>query len=117
MNVRLVSNDPWFPVLDFTVDRFPLIIGRNGKSDLAIDNRWISDCHCELSWIQGRLTVRDLMSTHGTYINGESVTESQLQPGDTLMLGIRSFCISCSRAASPISSHDPARPGRSKKIA
>ena len=35
----------------------------------------------------GQVTVTDLNSTNGTYINGQRVTSSPLRPGDVLRIG------------------------------
>lgn len=97
VKVKLISNDMWSPPLQLTLNSFPVVIGRNGKSDLAIDDRWTSDMHCELQAVDGVLRVRDLSSEHGTFVNGQPVTDGAAAPGDTLTIGIRSFRVSYRR--------------------
>lgn len=97
MKVRLTSNDMWLPALEFTVEQFPTVIGRNGKSDIALDDRWASAQHCELRQVDGELLVRDLHSKHGTIVNGQRVQQSVVKSGDTLIVGIRSFRVSYRR--------------------
>lgn len=98
MKVKLISNDMWSPALEFTVDQFPRVIGRNGKSDIQFDDRWMSAQQCELNVLDGQLEVRDLRSRHGTLVNGRRVRRSMLKCGDTLTVGIRSFRISYRRS-------------------
>jgi len=98
MKVKLTSNDMWSPVLEFTIEQFPLVIGRNGKSDIQFDDRWMSAQQCELNAVDGQLEVRDLRSRHGTLVNGEPVSREVLKSGDTLTVGIRSFHISYRRS-------------------
>lgn len=98
MKVKLISNDMWSPALEFTVERFPIVIGRNSNSEIAIDDRWVSAQHCKLNQANGELTVQDLRSKHGTLINGRRVKQSALESGDTLVIGIRSFRVSYRRS-------------------
>lgn len=97
MKVRLVSNDMWSPALEFTIERLPTVIGRNGKSDISLNDRRVSAQHCELDQVDGELIVRDLKSKHGTMVNGQQVKHLVLKSGDTLGVGIRSFCVSYRR--------------------
>ncbi|MHB8901378.1 MAG: FHA domain-containing protein, partial [Thermoguttaceae bacterium] len=61
--------------------------------------RWVSRRHCQLSEVDGMIVVRDLGSTHGTYINGRKIFESSLRPDDKLTLGLTSFVASYHLAA------------------
>ena len=45
----------------------------------------------EIDEIAGTLVVRDLGSTHGTFVNGLEVTEAHLMPGDKLTIGLSNF--------------------------
>jgi pSer/pThr/pTyr-binding forkhead associated (FHA) protein len=58
---------------------------------VRIDDRWLSRRHCRLDWHEGVLIVRDLGSRHGTFVNGHSVTEAKLLPGDELCIGLSHF--------------------------
>jgi pSer/pThr/pTyr-binding forkhead associated (FHA) protein len=91
MKVKLIRIDRWSPVWEFTLERLPAVIGRNRNADIAIDDRWISPRHGELSEIDSRLGVRDLQSAHGTLKNGRPVRDSVFRSGDTLTIGNRRF--------------------------
>ena len=71
-----------------------LVLGRSMEADVTIEDRWISRRHCELSERDGMLFVRDLDSTHGTYVNGRQVSEAWLRPDDKLTIGLTSFAAS-----------------------
>jgi pSer/pThr/pTyr-binding forkhead associated (FHA) protein len=73
---------------EVVVDRFPFVIGRSPDADITLDDRWVSRRHCELEMIDGLLFVRDLGSKHGILVNDSPVSESPLQPGDTLNVGL-----------------------------
>jgi pSer/pThr/pTyr-binding forkhead associated (FHA) protein len=73
------------------LDRFPSDIGRGDDASVRIDDRWLSRRHCRLILEDGVLKVRDLGSRHGTFVNGQSVSECKLLPGDELSIGLSHF--------------------------
>lgn len=62
-------------------------VGRDASADLRLDDPRVSRAHAALRLTPDGLTVRDLGSTNGTLVNGERVTETELQPGDQLSFG------------------------------
>ena len=50
------------------------VIGRGTDADIRLEDDMISRKHCELSWDGNRMTVRDLDSTNGTFLDGVTVT-------------------------------------------
>lgn len=66
-----------------------LSIGRSRENGLSIPkDPSISSKHCEISYANGALYVRDLGSTNGTFVNGVPISGLyRLQDGDVLMLG------------------------------
>lgn len=69
------------------LDRFPFTLGRGLENDLILDDKRVSRYHAQLREIQGRLSVLDLESTNGTFVNGERVRERVLHDGDRVSLG------------------------------
>ena len=73
----------------------PVVIGSDPGCDLPIpDDRAVSRFHCSVLLLAGGRTVlvTDLGSDCGTWINGQPIErESNLEPGDTLSVGNRSF--------------------------
>ncbi len=65
------------------------VIGRDPKSALALDDAGVSRRHAVISCAAGRVTVADLASRNGTYLNGLRVGEEPqtLSPGDLLRIG------------------------------
>jgi hypothetical protein len=61
--------------------------GRAETNDFAIEDPSISAHHCVLSVNGEAVVVRDLDSTNGTFIDGESVHEGAYAAGQTLRLG------------------------------
>lgn len=65
-----------------------LKMGRSDTADLVLRGPGISRIHAELVVDeQGRVTVQDLGSTNGIFVNGEPAQLAQLKDGDSLGLG------------------------------
>ena len=59
-------------------------IGRSLDNDIILNDRRVSRRHAQLRRRYGQYVLYDLDSTGGTTINGRSVREAVLQPGDVL---------------------------------
>lgn len=63
-------------------------IGRDPASSVVFDDDGVSRRHAALTYVDGVVTVEDVGSTNGTWVNGERVgTPRRLAPGDELHLG------------------------------
>ena len=91
MKVKLVCVDVVAPHGNIRIPSLPAVLCRNPEAEIRVDDSWASHCHCEIVEIDGSLIVRDLGSTHGTFVNGSQVTESPLMPGDKLTIGMSNF--------------------------
>ncbi len=73
--------------------RYPLAgiikeIGRTSECDIVLaDDEKVSRVHARLDWDGEGWVLVDLGSTNGTLVNGESVKERRLSPGDTIEIG------------------------------
>ena len=76
---------------EIVLDVLPATMGRGSSAEILVQDRWASRRHCEINQIDGVLTVRDLGSSHGTFVNVQQVSQSQLNPGDKLRIGISEF--------------------------
>ncbi|MDX1947438.1 MAG: FHA domain-containing protein [Pirellulaceae bacterium] len=91
MKLKLVCRDTLATVREIVVDQFPLEMGRGEAADIRIDDRWLSRRHCRIDCGDEGLVVRDLGSRHGTYVNGQAISECKLLPGDELCIGLSHF--------------------------
>ena len=68
-------------------------IGRRPGLDLSLPSMQISGLHAELVQVGGRVFVRDLNSTNGTYVNGRRINhqDTPLRDGDRIRLGTLEF--------------------------
>ena len=68
------------------------VVGRGQKAEIRIDDSVMSARHAQLSRQGGVIVVEDLVSTNGTFLNGELLGGPQpLHPGDRLQLGESEF--------------------------
>ncbi|MFO7293582.1 MAG: FHA domain-containing protein [Actinomycetes bacterium] len=73
--------------LDFTVTD-ATVIGRSPEADIVIDDPYASEFHLRLVATENGLTLHDLGSTNGTYLNGRRVTApAELRRGDAVQVG------------------------------
>src|SRR5271165_3846447 len=63
-------------------------LGRGFQNDLRLDDSSVSAAHAEIIVEPGSVTVKDLGSTNGTFINRSQIREGFLHPGQVLSLGV-----------------------------
>ena len=70
-----------------------LVVGRGHKAQIVIDDDTVSSMHARLQMNSAgdRLTISDLGSSNGTYLNGSRVTTTQAQLGDVIRFGTAEF--------------------------
>lgn len=71
----------------FELDKPRMVVGREPKCDVHIDNLGISREHCVFEQRGGAFLVLDLNSSNGTYVNGRKVTEHFLNHDDEIIIG------------------------------
>lgn len=62
-------------------------LGRGPSADFVVDAPLVSRVHCHLSASKTELTVEDLRSTNGTFVNDQRVLRSRLREGDRVRIG------------------------------
>jgi len=62
-------------------------LGRGEHNHFQINEPSVSTSHCHILVNDGDISIKDLGSTNGTFVNQARVTEAQLQPGQRLQLG------------------------------
>jgi hypothetical protein len=62
-------------------------IGRSDDNSFQLADPSVSSHHCEVLVQGSEVSVRDLNSTNGSYINGAEIKENVLKPGQILRLG------------------------------
>jgi pSer/pThr/pTyr-binding forkhead associated (FHA) protein len=82
-----------------------LLVGRSSGCQLVLEDSMVSRRHAELLVTEDSVTVVDLGSVNGVYLNSRRVRESQrMKEGDRLQIGQREFVLeSMTRATMPSS--------------
>ena len=66
-------------------------VGRKAKNDVTLVHNGVSGRHAVLRWDDGVVTLTDLESTNGTFVNGNRITECVLESGDQVRFDAISF--------------------------
>lgn len=64
-----------------------MIAGRDPRSDITISDPNVSRRHARFALLDKRVTIVDLDSANGTYVNEQPVKMAILEPGDVIRLG------------------------------
>ena len=62
-------------------------MGRRPYNDIVIDNLAVSGEHAVIHLLGNDVSIEDLNSTNGTYVNAKAVKKQLLQNGDTVEIG------------------------------
>lgn len=90
MRARLVPANG-DPPLDLVKD--VSVVGRDPGCDIRLAHRSVSKRHCVLVKTDGLILLRDLASTNGTRVNGQSVRRAALLPNDLLAVAALPFTV------------------------
>lgn len=86
--VRLVVVEGPHSGQEFDVGALPAHIGRGAEAVVRLDgDLGVSRRHAELYQQAGVLRLRDLRSAHGTLVNGFTISDKGLMPGDKIQVG------------------------------
>ena len=69
------------------------IVGRHAESDILLDDVTVSRQHCQFQVSTETLSVEDLGSMNGTYVNENRVANANLEPGDEVLIGRFQFLV------------------------
>jgi hypothetical protein len=64
-----------------------IVIGRSSQSQIQIDHESVSRRHARLIHTEAGISLSDLGSTNGTYVNDEPIQEVALSNGDLVKVG------------------------------
>jgi hypothetical protein len=78
---------PNLPPVEHVLKDEAVTVGRMKGNTIALDDTSVSLSHAKLTLRDGGYFLKDLNSTNGTMVNGQSVTEAQLHDGDHVKFG------------------------------
>lgn len=68
------------------VDKDTMVIGRSRTCDIVIPSAKVSRQHASLSRVAGEIFIEDLGSANGVWHEGEKVTRTKINPGDSFTI-------------------------------
>jgi hypothetical protein len=79
------------------VDKRVVVLGRSRECDIQIEDANVSRRHAELRQEGTSYSIVDLGSTNGIEVNGRSVKQAKLEPGDSFTIGATEVTFSTER--------------------
>ncbi|MBN2192460.1 MAG: DUF4388 domain-containing protein [Polyangiaceae bacterium] len=64
-----------------------VVVGRSSDLDMVLVEEMVSRRHARILMKAGIITIQDLGSTNGTFVNGEKIRQTNLQEGDRVLIG------------------------------
>jgi pSer/pThr/pTyr-binding forkhead associated (FHA) protein len=64
-----------------------IIVGRSSDLDLVLVEDMVSRRHARIQCSDQQITIEDLGSTNGTFVNGEKISRAALKEGDRVLIG------------------------------
>src|SRR3954453_13099105 len=64
-----------------------IIIGRSSDLDMVLVEDMVSRKHAKISTDEHTVSIQDLGSTNGTFVNGEKIRKVELKDGDRILIG------------------------------
>jgi pSer/pThr/pTyr-binding forkhead associated (FHA) protein len=107
--VRLIESGPTAEeTREIAVTEKEFLIGRGADCDLRLPVAAISRHHCIIRVGPDEVSVVDLGSSNGTFINGQRVrSQAVLRGGDQLQLGPCQFLVSLGEPGEDVRRHIP----------
>lgn len=100
---------------EFTVEKYPVSIGRSSKNDIAVQDPCFSRKHCIIEETKKGYRVKDLDSKNGIKVNGQSVKASDVMNGDVITIGTHDFILSDKKKKEK-DAHKAVNDGKKKNI-
>lgn len=87
MQVALIRVTPKGESQRVPIERQSTIIGRSDDCQIRVRSAGMSRKHCEVTIEDGSVTVRDLGSSNGTFVNQEKIDSIPVSGGDLISFG------------------------------
>lgn len=78
---------PGLPSVEHIVREDAITLGRMKGNSIALSDSSVSLSHAKITRLGNDFFLKDLNSTNGTMLNGQSITEARLRDGDQLKFG------------------------------
>jgi pSer/pThr/pTyr-binding forkhead associated (FHA) protein len=91
MSIALINSA--CPEQKFVLSQLPATVGRQARAAVRLEDRRVSHFQCLIDAQDGMLTVLDLGSVSGTFVNGVRRAMATLFHGDRLTVGETDFVV------------------------
>ncbi|HKP46669.1 MAG TPA: sigma 54-interacting transcriptional regulator [Pyrinomonadaceae bacterium] len=91
MNPRLTAIAGRLKGAVFSIEEFPVVIGRETAATLCLADSSVSRRHCQIEREDDQILIHDLESLNGTFVNDVPVKKRALQHGDRVRIGDSQF--------------------------
>src|SRR5206468_6935618 len=68
-------------------DHKEIVVGRSSDLDMVLVEDMVSRRHARIACNGTQITIEDLGSTNGTFVNGEKIKRATLKEGDRILIG------------------------------
>src|SRR6516164_5135088 len=83
----LIIQLPGLPSVEHIVRENTITLGRMKGNSIALSDSSVSLSHAKITRVGDDFFLKDLNSTNGTMLNGQSISEARLRDGDQLKFG------------------------------
>jgi len=89
----IVADGSWMHGKRYPITEGIMTIGRSAEADITLPSTHLSRKHAKLQRTSDSVTIIDLGSMNGTYVNGKKVQEVAIRPGDQLRFDTFTFIV------------------------
>ncbi len=114
MDVNLVLFKKDGSQKSFSLPDSTTVIGRRHDCDLCIPLKSVSRRHCQLNQNKETISIRDLGSRSGTFLNSKRIDEAGIKAGDYIRIGPLIFGLQIDGQPEKIVPPQPAKPKPAK---
>ena len=93
VDVVLVGVQPSGRSIPIAIKRSRTVFGRQTDCHIRIPANDVSRNHCEVVVEDGEISIADMGSRNGTFVNKEKVSKRDLEPGDIITIGPGVFVV------------------------
>jgi len=89
-----IADSSWLSGQEFPLQALPgtsVTLGRSSQCDIVFAGTHLSRQHASILVGRDSLTISDMDSANGTFVNGKRVQEASLKPGDQVRLDVYTF--------------------------
>src|ERR671922_3097657 len=81
---KMILSKPDEPSQEFLLNKPLVTLGRATTNDIVLPQGRVSRNHAKVQCTEDGIILTDLNSANGVWVNGQKITETKIQPGDTI---------------------------------